>query len=57
MAPELHYQLIQHRVAELHGEADERRRVREAASGRQTASGRDTSQHRLRAAFGKLRLS
>ncbi|MET8139523.1 hypothetical protein ABZU32_04340 [Sphaerisporangium sp. NPDC005288] len=55
MAPELHYQLIISRVAELHAEAGEHRRAREAASGRKARS--EGSQHRLRAAFGKLRTS
>ncbi|WP_248964736.1 hypothetical protein [Sphaerisporangium perillae] len=55
MAPELHYQLIINRVAELHEEASNHRRANEAIAGRKAQA--RSSQQRLRAAFGKLRTS
>jgi hypothetical protein len=55
MAPEIHYQLVLNRVAELHEEASNHRRVREAIAGRKAREG--GSHRRLRAAFGKLRTS
>ncbi|MCW2877395.1 MAG: hypothetical protein JWQ95_1495 [Sphaerisporangium sp.] len=53
MAPEIHYQLILNRVAELHAEASNHRRASQAIEGKK-AQGR-APQQRLRAAFGKLR--
>ncbi|MEU9887033.1 hypothetical protein AB0M95_29130 [Sphaerisporangium sp. NPDC051017] len=55
MAPELHYQLIVDRVAELQREAHDHRRAREAAAGRKSRE--SGSPKRVRAAFGKLRTS
>ncbi|GII64168.1 hypothetical protein Skr01_42530 [Sphaerisporangium krabiense] len=55
MYPEIHYQLIVDRVAELHREADDHRRAREATSGRK--AGARGPQRRVRAVFGKLRTS
>ncbi|WP_405143921.1 hypothetical protein OG589_40110 [Sphaerisporangium sp. NBC_01403] len=55
MAPEIHYQLIASRVAELHEEASNHRRAREAVDGRKVRE--SSPQRRLRAAFGKLRTS
>lgn len=55
MGPELHYQLIINRAAELQQEAAGHRRAREAQASmkaQQRSGGR-----RLRAAFGKLRTS
>lgn len=53
MGPELHRQLIINRVADLHEEATNNRRAREA----QTAikGQRRGGHHRLRTAFGKFR--
>ncbi|GAA5079168.1 hypothetical protein HNP84_009842 [Thermocatellispora tengchongensis] len=51
MGPELHYQMIINRVAELHEEAATHRQVREAEKGRKSG------ERRHRAAFGKLRAS
>ncbi|GII80141.1 hypothetical protein Sru01_51230 [Sphaerisporangium rufum] len=55
MGPEIHYQLIANRVAELRAEAAEHRRVREALAGRAGKS--RGSERRSRAVFGKLRTS
>ncbi|GII89167.1 hypothetical protein Ssi03_71570 [Sphaerisporangium siamense] len=54
MSPEIHYQLIVDRVAELHREADDHRRAREVTNGKAAAS---RPQRRMRAVFGKLRTS
>jgi hypothetical protein len=53
MGPELHYQLIINRVAELHEEASNHRRVREAERTRKSRR----SDRRHRAELGKLRTS
>ncbi|GLX96059.1 hypothetical protein GT755_26425 [Herbidospora sp. NEAU-GS84] len=50
MAPELHYQIIINRVAELQNEATTYRRVREAEKTRERGG-----HHRLRASLGKFR--
>ncbi|WP_157520055.1 MULTISPECIES: hypothetical protein [Herbidospora] len=50
MAPELHYQIIINRVAELQNEATTYRRVREAEKARERGG-----HHRLRASLGKFR--
>ncbi|MFG1879929.1 hypothetical protein ACGFIV_34370 [Sphaerisporangium sp. NPDC049003] len=55
MGPEIHYQLIVNRVAELREEASDHRRARQATQGRKSPE--RGSQRRLRAAFGKLRTS
>ncbi|MEV7965699.1 hypothetical protein AB0O34_06920 [Sphaerisporangium sp. NPDC088356] len=55
MGPEIHYQLITNRVAELHDEASNHRLAREAVAGRKARE--LAPQRRLRAAFGKLRTS
>ncbi|MCG5220151.1 hypothetical protein [Streptosporangium sp. KLBMP 9127] len=58
MGPEMHYQLIQERVTELHEIADAHRLALEAQKGRKGREGRERSSHRLqRMVFGKLRLS
>ena len=51
MGPEIQYQMIISRVAELREEASHERRAREAVASRK-AHGRA---HRVRAAFGKIR--
>ncbi|MFC4588671.1 hypothetical protein [Sphaerisporangium corydalis] len=56
MAPEIHYQLITSRVAELQQEAADHRLARLAVNGKNKESG-ERSHPRLRAAFGKLRTS
>ncbi|WP_181871096.1 hypothetical protein [Sphaerisporangium album] len=55
MAPEIHYQLIVNRVAELHQEARDHRRASEAVAGRKARE--SGSPKRVRATFGKLRTS
>ena len=58
MAPELHYELINAKVAELHKQAADDRRAREAAKGKVAGNGKESRSERgLRAAFGKLRTS
>ncbi|GAA1505143.1 hypothetical protein GCM10009677_41780 [Sphaerisporangium rubeum] len=58
MAPELHYELINTKVAELHKQAADDRRAREAAKGKTARDGKASGSARgLRAAFGKLRTS
>ncbi|WP_169951536.1 hypothetical protein [Microbispora sp. H11081] len=55
MGPELHYQVMIDRAAELQQEAREHRLARQSQAG---AKARQRSgQRRLRAAFGKLRTS
>jgi hypothetical protein len=51
MGPEIQYQMIISRVAELHEEASHERRAREAVASRK-AHGRA---RRVRGAFGKIR--
>ncbi|MEO3853689.1 hypothetical protein [Acrocarpospora sp. B8E8] len=55
MGPELHYQLIINRVAELHEEATSHRRAREAQASRK-AHQRSASR-RLRGGLNKFRSS
>ncbi|MEU7881073.1 hypothetical protein [Microbispora bryophytorum] len=55
MGPELHYQLMISRAAELQEEAADHRRARQAQAGRKAQQ--RSGQRRLRAAFGKLRTS
>ena len=52
MGPEIQYQMIISRVAELHQEASHERRAREAKASRKA---HERSSHRVRAAFGKFR--
>ncbi|MCT9931915.1 hypothetical protein N5079_17045 [Planotetraspora sp. A-T 1434] len=54
MGPELHYQIVINRAAELQEEAASHRRAREAVAGRKAHR---TGQRRLRAVFGKPRTS
>lgn len=53
MGPELHFQLMINRAAELHAEAAEHRRARQSSAAREAQ--RRGGQRRLRAAFGKFR--
>ncbi|MBX6383236.1 MAG: hypothetical protein IRZ07_09740 [Microbispora sp.] len=55
MGPELHYQVIVSRAAELREEAANHRRARQAQAAQKTKQ--RSGQRRLRAAFGKLRTS
>jgi hypothetical protein len=55
MLPEIHYQLIVSRVAELHQEASDHRLARQAAEAKKARE--RGSQRRLRVGFGKLRTS
>ncbi|GIH52201.1 hypothetical protein [Microbispora rosea] len=55
MGPELHYQVMINRAAELQEEAAAHRRARQAQAGRKAQE--RSGQRRLRAAFGKLRTS
>ncbi|MEN3534791.1 hypothetical protein AAH991_06735 [Microbispora sp. ZYX-F-249] len=55
MGPELHYQVMINRAAELQEEAAGHRRAREAQAA--LKSRQRSGQRRLRAAFGKLRTS
>ncbi|ETK34163.1 hypothetical protein GCM10009530_07770 [Microbispora corallina] len=55
MGPELHYQFVINRAAELQQEAASHRRVREAQAARKAQQ--QSGNRRLRAAFGKLRTS
>ncbi|MFF3671871.1 hypothetical protein [Microtetraspora malaysiensis] len=54
MAPELHYQLMVSRVAELHEEAAHQRTVRAAIA---ALKERRASAHRARAALAKSRVA
>ncbi|MFC6079760.1 hypothetical protein [Sphaerisporangium aureirubrum] len=56
MAPELHYELIATRVAELHKQADDDRRARQASKGAKSAK-EPRSGRGLRASFARLRTS
>jgi hypothetical protein len=55
MGPELHYQIVIHRMSELQEEAAAHRLAREARAA-QKAHQR-SGHRRLRGAFGKLRIS
>ncbi|GAA1013429.1 hypothetical protein Aple_054220 [Acrocarpospora pleiomorpha] len=55
MGPELHYQLIINRVAELHEEASSHRRAREAQASRKAHQRSASRRHR--AGLGKSRTS
>ncbi|MBP2706486.1 hypothetical protein JOL79_22005 [Microbispora sp. RL4-1S] len=55
MGPEIHYQFVVGRAAELQREAADQRRVREAASARKASQ--RSGERRQRGAFGKLRTS
>ncbi|GIH29179.1 hypothetical protein Aph01nite_74890 [Acrocarpospora phusangensis] len=55
MGPELHYQLIINRVAELHEEATSHRRAREAQASRKAHE--RSSSRRMRAGLSKFRIS
>jgi hypothetical protein len=62
MAPELHYELITTRVAELHKQAADDHRAREATKSAKDAKNakavkESRSGRGLRGAFGKLRTS
>ncbi|MEO3807911.1 hypothetical protein ABGB17_02800 [Sphaerisporangium sp. B11E5] len=58
MAPEMHYELITSKVAELHKQAADERRARQATKAKAAESaGESRSGRGLRAAFGKLRTS
>lgn len=58
MAPELHYELINSKVAELHKQAADDRRARQAMKSKAAKNGKGSGSERgLRAAFGKLRTS
>ncbi|WP_214109593.1 hypothetical protein [Acrocarpospora catenulata] len=55
MGPELHYQLIINRVAELQREATSHRRAREAQAAKKAKQ--RSGERSARASFGKLRAS
>ncbi|MFC0864086.1 hypothetical protein ACFHYQ_17455 [Sphaerimonospora cavernae] len=57
MGPELHYQMIMSRTAELRAEAARQRLAREARAARKGDEPSGGERHRSRAVFGKLRTS
>ncbi|GIH68989.1 hypothetical protein [Sphaerimonospora thailandensis] len=57
MGPELHYQMIMSRTAELRQEAARQRLAREARAARKGGEPSGGERHRSRAVFGKLRTS